>query len=103
MSTAIVFDVAVDLATIELIGNHKFQGDPRRLFRCEKRTGWAWASGNMRLLMSVYNHSGYLHSQCENPRDFTRLTLKLFRKKFYQKPVSLVKLSFLKKGLWKSV
>jgi len=43
--------VAVDLATIELIGNQKFQGDPRRLFRCEKRTGGAWASGNMRLLM----------------------------------------------------
>ena len=33
----------------------------------------------------------------KKPQDFTRLTLKLFRKKFYQKPVSLVKLSFLKK------
>ncbi len=27
----------------------------------------------------------------KKPRDFTRLTLKLFRKKFYQKPVSFLK------------
>jgi len=32
------------------------------------------------------------------PRDYTRLTLKLFRKKFYQKIVSLVKLFFLRKS-----
>ena len=49
---------------------------------------------NMRVLFRVFERVGGKY----DVKIFEDLPLKLFRKKFYQKPVSLVKLFFLRKS-----